>query len=244
MKKLIVANWKMQLSYQASLSLAKSYAKKIKHSRHEVVICPDYLTLPAVATLLKKSALSLGAQDSAVAISGAYTGEVSPSGLKALGVKYVILGHSERREHLHENSALINAKIKVALDQKLIPILCVGEKMSEKESGETKKYLARELTQALKGVKIKNVSDLIIAYEPVWAISSNKKAKPLAAPEADEIQAFIKTQVNKLLKKKVRVLYGGSVSAINAAGFLAQKNVAGLLVGSASLRLKDFSAIC
>jgi len=139
---------------------------------------------------------------------------------------------------------LINAKIKVALDQKLIPILCVGEKMSEKESGETKKYLARELAQALKGVKIKNESDLVIAYEPVWAISSNKKAKPLAAPEADEIQAFIKIQVNKLLKKKVRVLYGGSVSAVNAAVFLAQENVAGLLVGSASLRLKDFSAIC
>jgi len=244
MKKLIVANWKMQLSYRASLSLAQNYAKKIKHSRHEVVICPDYLALPVVAQALRLNPLVLGAQDSAVAISGAYTGEVSPSGLKALGVKYVILGHSERREHLHENLALINAKIKVALDQKLIPILCVGEKMSEKESGETKKYLARELAQALKGVKIKNESDLVIAYEPVWAISSNKKAKPLAAPEADEIQAFIKIQVNKLLKKKVRVLYGGSVSAVNAAGFLAQENVAGLLVGSASLRLKDFSAIC
>lgn len=234
----------MQLSYQASLSLATSYAKKIKHARHEVVICPDHLALPAVATLLKKSALSLGAQDSAGVIYGAYTGEVSPASLKALGIKYVILGHSERREHLHESSALINAKIKSALAQKLIPILCVGEKISEKESGETKKYLNMELAQALKGVKIKNASDLVIAYEPVWAISSNKKAKPLAAPEADEIQAFIKTQVNKLLKKKVRVIYGGSVSAVNAVGFLAQKNVAGLLVGSASLKLKDFSAIC
>lgn len=244
MKKLIVANWKMQLSYQASLSLAKSYTKKIKNSQHEVVICPDYLALPAVAALLKKSPLSLGAQDSAGAVSGAYTGEVSPASLKTLGAKYVILGHSERREHLHENSALINAKIKSALDQKLIPILCVGEKISEKESGETKKYLTRELSQALKGIKIKNALDLIIAYEPVWAISSNKKAKPLAAPEADEIQAFIRVQVNKLLKKNVRVLYGGSVNAVNAAGFLAQKNVAGLLVGSASLKLKDFSAIC
>jgi len=244
MKKLIVANWKMQLSYQASLSLAKSYAKKIKNSQHEVVVCPDHLALPAVATFLRKSQLGLGAQDSAETIYGAYTGEVSPANLKQLGVKYIILGHSERREYLHENSSLINAKIKVALDQKLIPILCVGEKLAEKESGETKKYLARELDQALKGVKIRSASDLVIAYEPVWAISSNKKAKPLAATEASEIQAFIQDRVAKLLKKKVRVLYGGSVSAVNATEFLAQKNVAGLLVGNASLKLKDFSSIC
>lgn len=234
----------MQLSYQASISLAKSYAKNIKRSRHEVVICPDHLALPAVAALFRKSPLSLGAQDSAETIYGAYTGEVSPANLKQLGVKYVILGHSERREHLHENSTLINTKIKVALDQKLIPILCVGEKLAEKESGETKKYLVRELNQALKGVKIQSASDLVIVYEPVWAISSNRKAKPLAATEADEIQKFIQDRAAKLLKKKVRVLYGGSVNAGNATEFLAQKNVAGLLVGNASLKLKDFSVIC
>ena len=244
MKKLIIANWKMQLSSQASLSLAKSYAQKLKRSKNTVVICPSYLALPAVAATLKKGPLILGAQDSAVAVSGAYTGEVSPNDLKSLGVKYVILGHSERREHLHENSALINMKIKAALEQKLIPVLCVGEKLIEKENGETRKYLAEELNHALRGVKIKDALDLVIAYEPIWAISSNQNAKPMMAPEADEIQAFIKTRVVALLKKKVRVLYGGSVNAANAAGFLAQKNIDGLLVGSASLKLKDFSPIC
>lgn len=244
MKKLIVANWKMQLSYQASLNLAKGYAKKIKRPDNEIVVCPDFLALPAVAAILKKSPLNLGAQNSAAYTIGAYTGEVSPANLKAQGVKYIILGHSERRERLHENSALINLKIKAALAQKLVPILCIGEKLTERENGNTKKYLAQELSLALKGVKIKNALDLVIAYEPVWAISSNNNAKPLVATDAEEVQAFIKTKAAGLLKKNVRILYGGSVNSTNAKEFLVQKNIAGLLIGSASLKLKEFSAIC
>jgi triosephosphate isomerase len=200
--------------------------------------------LPLVAPLLKKSKLILGAQDSAVAASGAYTGEVSPANLRALGVKYVILGHSERREHLHENSAIINAKIMAALAQGLIPVLCVGEKLAEKESGATRIYLKEELHHALKGIKLKTAADLVIAYEPVWAISTNKNARPIQPAEAEDIQHFIKLQAASILHKTPRVLYGGSVTVANAGQFLQQKNIDGLLVGSASLLVKEFSALC
>jgi len=244
MKKLIVANWKMQLSYQASLDLARKYSKKISGLKKEVVICPDYLSLPIVATIIKKTKLGLGAQDSAAVTAGAYTGEVSPVNLRALGVKYVLIGHSERREHLHENAAIINAKILAALAAKLIPILCIGERLTEKINGQTKDYLAEELRRALKNVKIKTAADLVIAYEPVWAISTNKNAKPLGAEEAEEIQKFIKDRAVKILHKTVRILYGGSVNPKNSSEFLKQKNIDGFIVGGASLKVKDFSLIC
>lgn len=247
MKKIIVANWKMQLSYQASLKLAHDFVKKISGAqgvKNEIIICPDYLSLPAIAVILKKSRLKLGAQDSGPAERGAYTGEVSPADLKAVGVKYVIIGHSERRDHLHENSAIIKAKIVAALKNKLVPILCVGEKLTEKENGETMKFINEQLRHALRGIKIKSAADLIIAYEPVWAISSNKNAQPLAASEADKIQALIKARVAHLLKKSVAVLYGGSVNAVNAVDFLRQKNIDGLLVGGVSLKIAEFKKIC
>jgi len=243
MKKLIMANWKMQLTLKESLELARQLAKKIKTTKNDVVICPDYAALPFVGLILKPTRIILGAQDSAGFNRGAYTGEVSPVNLKALGVKYVILGHSERREHLHENSLIINNKIKAALINKLIPVLCVGEKLTEREAGQTKEYLQTELRNALKGVKIKTANDLVVAYEPVWAISTNKNAKPIMPAEADEIQKFIKDQANKILHKSVRVLYGGSADALNAPGFLAQANIDGLLVGGASLKMAEFSKI-
>ncbi len=240
MKKIIVANWKMQLGIKESLLLAKQFSQKIKSVKNEVVICPDYLALAFIGPILKKTKLILGAQDCAQENSGAYTGEVSASNLKSLGVKYVILGHSERREHLHENSAIINKKIKSALENKLIPILCIGEKLTEKQSGETKSYLLDELRRALKGIKIKNTTELIIAYEPIWAISSNKNAKAMLPTEANEIHDFIKAQTKRILNKEVAVLYGGSTTASNAQEFLTQENISGLLVGGASLKLSEF----
>ncbi|MFA5184205.1 MAG: triose-phosphate isomerase [Patescibacteria group bacterium] len=243
MKKLIIANWKMQLSYQASLALARAYVRRIK-TDNTVVVAPDHLVLPAVAQVVRKSGLALGAQDSAGSAAGAYTGEVSPLNLKACGVKYVILGHSERRAHLHENASLINTKLKAALAQGLIPVLCVGEKLAERQAGRTKQYLASELRRALKDIKIKDINSLIIAYEPVWAISTNKNARPLSVPEASAVHSFLKVRAAAILKKQVRVLYGGSVNAENAAAFLAGKDINGLLVGGASLKLKDFISIC
>ncbi len=240
MKKIIVANWKMQLGIKESLKLAKQYNQKIKSEKNTVVICPDYLALTLISPILKNGKLILGAQDCAVSSRGALTGEVSAADLKTLGTKYVILGHSERRDHLHENSAIINSKIKSALENKLIPILCVGEKLDEKRSGETKNYLLEQLRHALKGVKIKNACDLIIAYEPVWAISSNKSAKAMLPTEANEIHIFIKAQIKRILNIDINVLYGGSTKASNAHEFLSQSNIDGLLVGASSLNSSEF----
>jgi triosephosphate isomerase len=240
MKKLIMANWKMQLTIKESLELARQYSKEINATKNEIVICPDFASLAFVGPVLKGSKMLLGAQDSAAFSIGAYTGEVSPRNLKVLGVKYVILGHSERREHLHENSAIINNKIKAALTNKLTPVLCIGEKLTEREAGQTKMYLLEELRHALKGVKIKNDSDLVIAYEPVWAISTNKNAKPIMPSEADAIQAYIKVQAKKILHHEVRVLYGGSANSSNVQEFLQQANIDGLLVGGASLKPVEF----
>lgn len=241
--KTIIANWKMQLSLKESLELAKQAVKKTA-GKNTVVLCPDFLALPFVGPILKRSGLYLGAQDSAMAERGAYTGEVSPVNIKALGARYIILGHSERREHLHESSMIINLKIKAALKNGLIPVLCVGEKAEIRKNGETEAYLEQELVHSLKGVRIKKASDLMIAYEPIWAISTNKNAKPMTASEADSVHKFIKAKAAKLLKKPIAVLYGGSVTAANAGGLLNQENIDGLLVGGASLNIKDFSSIC
>jgi len=240
MKKIIMANWKMRLSYAESLSLAKKLVKDYQVTKHQVIVCPDYLALPAVAQILKGAKLYLGAQDSAPVEIGAYTGEVSPRSLKSFGVRYVILGHSERREHFHENSAIINNKIKAALKNKLRPVLCIGEKLAEKKAGRAKEVLVDELRRALKGVKIRAATDLVIAYEPVWAIGNGQAIAP---QEAAGIQAFISQQAAKMLKKKVAVLYGGSVNSQNAPDFLGQPAIAGLLVGTASWQASEFQKI-
>ena len=228
---------------KGSLELAKQAAKKIR-TENEVVLCPDHTALAFVGPVIKKTGLALGAQDSAMAVRGAYTGEVSPADIKALGAKYVILGHSERRERLHESSAIVNAKAKAALECGLIPVVCVGEKMEVRKAGETQEYLGLELAHSLKGLKISKASSLVIAYEPVWAISTNKNARPMSPEEAAAIHKFIKAKAARLLKKPVAVLYGGSVNAANAGEYLQQTDIDGLLVGSASLNIKDFIKIC
>jgi len=242
MKKIIIANWKMNLSLSDSVVLAKKY-KQISCGKNDLVVCPDFCSLPAVSLAFKGSKIFLGAQDSAAFDRGAHTGEVSPINLRSLGVKYVIIGHSERREQLHENATLINEKIKAALKAKLIPVLCVGEKLVEKINGDTQTYLFQELRRALKDVKIKAANDLIVAYEPIWAISTNKNAKPMLPEEANEIHLFIKKTVQKILKIKVKVLYGGSVKSDNSARFLQQDNIDGLLVGAASLQVDGLAII-
>lgn len=238
-----MANWKMNLSIKESLELAKKVKQTIKNNHNTIVLCPDFLALPFIGPILKGSSLYLGAQDSAAFNLGAYTGEVAATNLKSLGVKYAIIGHSERRLNLHEEAPLINQKIKIALETKLIPVLCLGESWQDKKAGVTKKYLQTELRQALKNIKIKTASDLIIAYEPVWAISTNKQAKPMSPVEAEAIHIFLKQEAKKILHQDVAVIYGGSVKADNAASFLSQKNIAGLLVGGASLKAEEFAAI-
>jgi triosephosphate isomerase len=240
MAKLIIANWKMQLSPKEAVALAKKFKVKANKFRARMVVCPDYLALPLVAPVLKNSSIKLGAQDCASQNRGSLTGEVSPVDLREAGVKYVIIGHSERRAKLGESGALINLKLKEALKNKLIPILCVGEKLIEKKANKTRTVLAGQLRSALKSVKLKSASDLIIAYEPLWSISPGR---PITPAESELINFFITKEAAKILKKNVRVIYGGSADVKNAVGFLKQKHVAGLLVGAASLK-ENFSQIC
>jgi triosephosphate isomerase len=240
MGKIIIANWKMQLSTSDSLLLAKKLKSKARNFAHSLVICPDYLALSSVAKLIKSSPILLGAQDCASLNRGTLTGEISPLDLKNLGVKYVIIGHSERRTKLGESDQLINEKIKAALALKLIPVICLGESLEIKESGQTRKFLMSELKSALRTVEISSASSLIIAYEPLWAIGTGHAIIPA---EAELMAAFLEAEAAKILKKKVRVVYGGSVDVDNAAEFLKQKHIAGLLVGGASLKA-NFSSIC
>lgn len=246
MKKIIVANWKMKLSYSESLALAKKYlaSQALKNSKHDIVVCPDFLSLEPISKILSGQGFRVGAQDAAKTARGANTGEVSPLDLKSIGLEYVILGHSERREQLHETSALVAEKVKAALAAGLVPIVCVGEKLIERQNGETRKYLRTELKKSLGALKLKPSERLLVAYEPVWAISSSKGAKALNPEEANSIQTFIKEVVQKITKRKVPVLYGGSVNSANSAAYLQMKNIDGLLVGAASLELAEFQKMC
>lgn len=228
----------MQLSPKESITLAKKFKARAEKGS-QIIICPDFLSLPLISPLLKRTAISLGAQDCANKERGALTGEISPADLKTLGVKYVIIGHSERREKLGENDQLINSKIIAALKNGLVPIICVGEKLTDKEAGRTRQVLNSQLRYALRGVKIKKASDLIIAYEPLWAIGTGQAIIPA---EAELIASFLEKETKKILGKKIAVLYGGSVDLQNAPIFLEQNHVAGLLVGGASNR-NDFYKI-
>ncbi len=240
MKKLFIANWKMQLDYKESLALTKSFQKKLKKTKNEVVLTPDFTVLSPASEILKKSPIKLGAQDCAFGLRGAYTGEVSVKSLKQLGVKYVLIGHSERRGYFKEDSGLLKFKVAAALENGLVPVFCIGEKLTDYKAKRTHAVLRRQLEEVLFGLEISSESAIVIAYEPVWAIGSGK------TPAAKEIEAnhvFIKGVLAELIGQIPRVIYGGSVNAKNVAELLEWPNVDGLLVGGASLKVDEFSKI-
>lgn len=236
MKKLIIANWKSNPeSAAAAVRLAKATDKK------GVVIAPPHVFLEHVSKTLKKS--ELGAQDVYGAKSGPYTGESSLSQLKSLGVKYIILGHSERRKYLKESDKLIAEKVKAALQAGFKVILCVGEGKTVNRQGlrASKKFVLNQLKRDVpKSMPQSKLSKLIVAYEPVWSISTFKGAKPDTPKEASAMIAFIKKTLSNI---KPKVIYGGSVNASNAKAFLSQKVVDGALVGGVSLKPLEFRKI-
>ncbi|MFH0950900.1 MAG: triose-phosphate isomerase [bacterium] len=240
MTKLIVANWKAQLNLKASLQLAKAYATAFKKSKQPVVACPSEFALVEVRNILQKSSVKLGAQNVFSQPNGAYTGEVSAQTLKDLGCSYVIIGHSERRQYLGESCELINAKIKAALAAKLIPIVCVGENWAKRQAKQSQAFVKGQLQRALKNIKTKQ--DIIIAYEPIWAIGTGKVIKP---SDAQIMQQYIKQTAQALLgqQAKLKVLYGGSVTAQNAVALLAVDSVDGLLIGGTSLEISAMKKI-
>ena len=242
MKSLIVANWKMNPISQKAASQLFDYLKRgLKNVRKtEVVICPPFVYLSGN----RLTSFKLGAQDCFWQDEGAFTGEISPQMLKNLGVRYVILGHSERRQVMRETDEMVNKKIKEVLRLKLLPIVCVGESVRERKKGETFLVLKREIKESFRNVPKSQMSKVVIAYEPIWAIGTGN---PCLADDALTAILFIRKVISQIfgmaLAKKIRILYGGSANSQNAGDYLGQEGINGLLVGGASLKPKEFLKI-
>ncbi len=237
MKKIIVANWKMN---PESLIKAKSLFNSVKKglsnlNKAEVVICPPFVYLSELNKLRKKSKIFIGAQNCFWEEKGAYTGEISASMIKSF-CKHVILGHSERRKYFNETNEQIREKLKKALDSGLIPILCIGETDKERKQGKTKQVLKKQIQESLKKISKKNISKIIIAYEPVWAIGTGNACSVKQSFKAREF-------ISSLFSSKVKILYGGSANSNNSLDYLYEAEFDGLLVGGASLSSKEFLGI-
>ncbi|MDR0521299.1 MAG: triose-phosphate isomerase [Planctomycetaceae bacterium] len=241
----IAGNWKMNLTLSASLELAEGLKKAAAGiSNADIAVCPPAVYVQAVAAVLKGTAVGVGAQNVYFEKEGAFTGEISANMLKDIGCRYVILGHSERRNILGESSEQVNLKVKAALAAGLVPIVCVGELLKEREAGTTEDVVRRQFDGSFSGIAAKEMENCVIAYEPVWAIGTGKVATP---EQAEEVHAAIRKMIEKNYSKevaeKVRIQYGGSVNDKNAAEILAKPNVDGALVGGASLKVEPFLGI-
>jgi len=238
----VAGNWKMNTTATEAEQLVLEMLDKLDRiERVEKVLCPPFVSLVAVSMMLQGSSLKLGAQNMYFETEGAYTGEISPPMLREL-CEFVILGHSERRWYFGETDEIVNKKVKAALANRLKPILCVGERLAENEAGKTEEVVNRQVAAALTGIE--PVSNLVIAYEPVWAIGTGKAASGKQA--AATIQ-FIRDVLAKLWHKSIaqdlRILYGGSVTSANIAEFISHPEIDGALVGGASLKAEEFASI-
>lgn len=244
MKNLIVGNWKMNLTIGQSLLLSERLKNNLKNPTSDIVVCPNYVSLAAVSIDIKGSIIRVGAQNINANDEGAYTGEVSGPMLKGIA-KYVIVGHSERRIHYGETNKTVALKVAAAVRNKLTPILCVGENLHQRNEGLAGRTVTDQLEENLSELTHKEISKIVIAYEPVWAIGTGENAKPF------EVDKMIKTirrfLINKYKAKivvSIKLLYGGSVNSDNANAYLSIDNCNGLLVGGASLNYRQFTKIC
>ena len=241
----IAGNWKMNLDRAAAVALATDIARRASEFPHvELAVCPPFVYLEAVRGCLSDRPVALGAQNMYSAVSGAFTGEISPTMLKDVGCQYVILGHSERRHVFKESSADVNQKVLAALRFGLTPIVCVGELLAEREAGRTGDVIREQFEGSLAGVSAEQMATVVIAYEPVWAIGTGRVATPAQAEEVHrDLRKLLETRYNATVASAVRIQYGGSVKPDNAAELLAQPNIDGALVGGASLKAADFFGI-
>jgi triosephosphate isomerase len=244
-KKLIAANWKMYKTPEQTRAFFSAFLPLVwEHMRDEIVVCPPYIDIPCAAEAAKDSMVGIGAQNMHWEREGAFTGEISAGMISAAGCSHVIIGHSERRQYFGETDDTVNAKLKVALDAGLTPIVCVGEVLEEREAGLTEDVLRRQCAVGFRGISGERAAKLVIAYEPVWAIGTGKTATPKMAAEAHMVirgeaaKAFGKDMANNL-----RILYGGSVKPDNAKALMSESEIDGALVGGASLDPKSFAAI-
>lgn len=239
---IIAGNWKMNNTASQGAALVEALKPLVKEANCEVVVCVPAIDIPAIAKAIEGSNIQLGAQNVHFAEKGAYTGEISADMLKEYGVKYVIIGHSERRQYFGETDETVNKRTLTALSAGLTPIVCVGESLEERETGRTEEVLNRQLTEGLKNVE--DVKKLVIAYEPIWAIGTGKTATD---EQANETIGYIRKRIGELFcphcAKELRIQYGGSMNAKNCKGLMAQPEIDGGLIGGASLKPDDFAAI-
>jgi len=238
----VAGNWKMNTTATEAEQLVLEMLDKLDRIEGvEKVLCPPFVSLVAINMMLRGSSIKLGAQNMHFETAGAYTGEISPVMLSEL-CEFVILGHSERRWYFGETDVIVNKKVKAALANKLQPILCVGERLAEKEAGKTEEVINRQVTAALKGIE--PASNLVIAYEPVWAIGTGKAASgEQAAATIQFIRDVLAKLWNKSIAQDLRILYGGSVTSANIAEFISHPEIDGALVGGASLKSEEFVSI-
>lgn len=241
----IAGNWKMHNNVAEALALVK----KIHHGlpwpgEVDVVVAPTFTALDTIVANLKTSYINIAAQNLATEEEGAFTGEISAPMLKDIGIKYVIIGHSERRQYFGETNAAINKKIKLALKHDLMPIFCVGETLEQRESSLVQTIIQQQLLEGLEKLTATEIEPIIIAYEPVWAIGTGKTATPEQAEEVHQlIRTIITQQFGIPTAEKIRIIYGGSVKPSNCKTLLTQKNIDGALIGGASLKAEDFIAV-
>ncbi len=245
-KKVIAGNWKMNNDIGGTAKLISELKKELTQTsvKCDVIICPPFTSLDTASAMIKESVIKLGAQNMYHEESGAFTGEISASMLKSVGCDYVILGHSERRTIFGETDELINLKIKKAISGGLTPIFCFGETLEEREGGITEKVIERQVKNGLKDISAENSTEMILAYEPVWAIGTGKTATP---QQAQDIHAFIRNILSEIysseIAAKVVIQYGGSVKADNASELLSCPDIDGALVGGACLKADSFMGI-
>ena len=245
-KKIIAANWKMNMTVSETESYLENFRNHLESVNGvEIVIAPPFTAIAKLSELLGGSQkISLGAQNMSSEMSGAFTGEISPTMLRELFVRFVILGHSERRQIFGETDAVVNKKVHTALACGLRPIVCVGETLEERDSGREKEVLETQLRGSLAGVTAEQMLGIVIAYEPVWAIGTGRNASPEQAQDAHaHVRSVLASLTDDATAAKVRIQYGGSVKPANAATLLSQPDIDGALVGGASLEPLGFSEI-
>ena len=241
-KPIIAGNWKMNKTVAEATALIEELKPLVKKAKAEVVVCVPYTDLWAVAELVKGSNIRLGAENVSWADNGAYTGEISADMLNEIGVEYVIIGHSERRQYFGETDETVNKRTKQALAKGLKPIVCIGETLTEREKNKTKRVLKKQIVEGLKGIE--DFSNVVIAYEPVWAIGTGKTA---TAEDANATIGYARRVIGntfgKEVAKAIRIQYGGSMKPSNAKELMAMRHIDGGLIGGAALKAEDFSKI-
>jgi triosephosphate isomerase len=244
-RRIVAGNWKMFTGVEEGMALAAAIREQAQDLEAvDLVVCPPFTGLPAVGERLRGSGVALGAQDMHWEPEGPYTGEVSAKMLLTTGCRYVILGHSERRTHFSETNAIVNRKVKSALAAGLIPILCVGETLEEREAGQTRMVVSMQVREGLAGVLPADIDRVILAYEPVWAIGTGRVATPEQASTVHRhIRGVLAGIADADLAQRVRIQYGGSVKPENAGLLFAEADIDGALVGGASLDAAAFIAI-